>query len=83
MYFTVINNVSNNQNSVQNNQMGGMMSQGEPPENQVIVQIIMQKTQIMYQKNQTRIQKVLNQVQIVMFHISHQMIIQIWLVEIM
>ena len=32
MYFTVINNVSNNQSSVQNNQMGGMISQGEPPE---------------------------------------------------
>ena len=32
MYFTVINNVSNNQNSVQNNQMGGMIGQGEPPE---------------------------------------------------
>ena len=25
MYFTVINNVSNNQSSVQNNQMGGMI----------------------------------------------------------
>ena len=32
MYFTVTNNVSNNQSSVQNNQMGGMIGQGEPPE---------------------------------------------------
>lgn len=32
MYFIVTNNVSNNQSSVQNNQMGSMISQSELPE---------------------------------------------------